>query len=268
MKKFGIIGTGNIAGAILGGALSSGIFTGADVLAYDVFEDKLAAFADGHGVTAAVSAGQIASECENILVSVKPYDLPALFEIIRAELDAAKPLIISVAAGTTIARLLGFAGGDAHIVRYMPNINAVVGESMTACCAGPGVTAEQRDFAFRLCSGFGRAVELEEKYFSAYSAIAGCGPAFVYLFIDEMARAGVKLGLSKKLATEIAAQTVLGSAKMIEESDEHPCELIDRVCSPGGTTIEGVEALKENKMASAIAKAVFASYDKDMAMQG
>lgn len=137
---------------------------------------------------------------------------------------------------------------------------------MSAYCKNNIVTAEQEEFVNRVFSACGKIVYVEEEQFPIFSAIAGCSPAFAYLYIDSLARAGVKHGMNKKTALEIAAQTVLGSAKLILESGEHPWELIDQVCSPGGTTIEGVLSLQENGFETEITKAVDASFNKDKRM--
>lgn len=150
----------------------------------------------------------------------------------------------------------------------MPNINATVGEAMTAYCTNGRPDEQQVKTVERLCSSFGKIIALDEKYFPIFGVLAGAAPAFSYLFIDELARAAVKLGMNKKQALEIAAQTVLGSAKLVAESDEHPFELIDKVCSPGGITIEGVTALQEFGFSNAITQAVRKAYEKDSKLSG
>ena len=145
----------------------------------------------------------------------------------------------------------------------MPNINAKVQAAISAFCGNERATAEDKEFILDFCNAFGRGIEIAEKNFSIYSAIGGCSPAFAFMFIDSLARAAVKNGMTKADALETAAQAVLGSAKLILESDEHPWKLVDAVCSPGGTTIEGVCSLQESGFEAAVEKAVEASYNKD-----
>ena len=151
----------------------------------------------------------------------------------------------------------------AKIVRVMPNINAKVGEAISAYCFNDSVTGEDKTNVESLLNGIGQVLCLDESYFPLFGVIGGCGPAFAYMFIDAMARAGVKNGMKKSDALKISAQTVLGSAKMILESDEHPWQLIDNVCSPGGTTIEGVTSLQADGFEAAVHNAVDKALDKD-----
>ena len=148
----------------------------------------------------------------------------------------------------------------------MPNINAKVCAAISAYCGNERVSAEDKDFVEGFCNAFGKGIEIEEKLFSIYSAIGGCSPAFAYMFIDSLARGAVKNGMTKAAALEVAAQAVLGSAKMILESGEHPWKLVDAVCSPGGTTIEGVASLQNDGFEASVIKAVEASYNKDLSL--
>ena len=145
----------------------------------------------------------------------------------------------------------------------MPNINALVGEAVSAVCAGKNATADQAKTVCNLMACTGKVLELDETMFPLFGVLGGCSPAFVYMFIDALARAGVKHGMRKDQALQIATQSVLGSAKMIAECSEHPWELIDRVCSPGGTTIEGVLSLKADGLETAVQNAVDAAVEKD-----
>ena len=145
----------------------------------------------------------------------------------------------------------------------MPNINAAVGESMTAICGSSAVTQDDKEFALSFCSCFGKAILLEEKYFSAFTAVAGSAPAFAYMFADALASAGIKYGIPAAASQEIAAQMLLGSAKMLLESPLAVSELIRNVCSPGGTTIEGVCSLKETGFENSVITAVDKTVEKD-----
>jgi pyrroline-5-carboxylate reductase len=252
--KFGFIGTGVMAGAMLESALGKGFLRREDVLAFDKYHPEAAG---RFGVGVAGSAAEIAAQCDAVQLGMKPQDLPGALEDIAGTLRERQPLVISIAAGVPLTKIAPFAS---RLARLMPNINTTIGQGMTAWCASEQAARDERAFVKSYCECFGKAVELEERHFSAFTALAGSGPAFVYLFLDELARAGVTAGLSRALALEIAAQTVSGSAAQVKESGLHPYELIDRVCSPGGTTVAGVNALREHGFTHAVSQAVLASY--------
>ena len=259
----GFIGTGNMATAIIKGVVASEMLKGEDIAVYDIATDKAETFAQEYGVRVFASENEIAQKCDKVVLSVKPNVFPLLLGKIDAELKMSNPLIISIAAGKTIDFISGCLSYDAKIVRVMPNINAKVGGAVSAYCGKSNVSEDELMFVKALCESFGIAVNISENLFSAYSAIGGCSPAFAYMFIDSLARGAVKNGMPKDIALEVAAGAVLGSAKMILESDEHPWALVDQVCSPGGTTIEGVTSLKNDGFESAVMNAVQAAIDKD-----
>lgn len=259
----GFIGTGNMATAIIKGVVSSGILKGEDIAVYDIASDKAKALAEEYGVKVFESENDIAKNCDKVVLSVKPNVFPSLLGKIDADLKENDPLIISIAAGKTIEFISGCLSYDGKIVRVMPNINAKVGAAVSAYCGKENVSESDLSFVKSLCEGFGIAVNITENLFSTYSAIGGCSPAFAYMFIDALARGAVKNGMPKNVALEVAAGAVLGSAKMILESDEHPWQLVDQVCSPGGTTIEGVTSLQNDSFESSVMNAVQAAIDKD-----
>ena len=265
--KLGFIGAGNMATAIIKGALYSKTAEPEDIYIYDIDSAKTKACAENCGVNVCSSASELVACCDAVLLAVKPFNLKPLISEIKAVLEKKAPLIISILAGTDMEYIQSLLGFEAAIVRVMPNINATVGEAMSAYCPNEKVSPEHEKYVEALCSSFGRAIKLSENYFPAFGVLAGCSPAFVYMFIDELARSGVKIGLNKKQALEIVIQSVIGSARMIEESGEHPYELVDRVCSPGGTTIEGVTALREYGFDTAIDKAVSGAYEKDFKLK-
>ena len=259
----GFIGTGNMATAIIKGVVNSGILKGEDIAVYDIASDKAKALAEEYGVKVFESENDIAKNCDKVVLSVKPNVFPSLLGKIDADLKENDPLIISIAAGKTIEFISGCLSYDGKIVRVMPNINAKVGAAVSAYCGKENVSESDLSFVKSLCESFGIAVNITENLFSTYSAIGGCSPAFAYMFIDALARGAVKNGMPKNVALEVAAGAVLGSAKMILESDEHPWQLVDQVCSPGGTTIEGVTSLQNDSFESSVMNAVQAAIDKD-----
>lgn len=257
----GFIGTGNMAQAIIRGCLSSGFAGDKTVAAYDKDTEKLSDFSSESGILACCSCKELLEMCDTVVLAVKPDVLSGLLTEHKASLE--KKLIISIAAGKSLGFYSNILGDRAKVIRVMPNINAVVGEAISAYCSNENVSAEEESYAGELLCSFGRAIKLPEEKFSVYSAIGGCSPAFVYMFIDSMARAAVKYGMNKSEALKVSAQSVLGSAKMLLESGVHPWELVDRVCSPGGTTIEGVTSLEADGFAAAVERAVEASFLKD-----
>lgn len=259
----GFIGTGNMATAIIKGVISSGLLKGEEIGVFDLQKEKVEALSKEFGLTAFTSSVSLAESCDKIVLSVKPNVISSVLSEIDAVIKEKNPLLISIAAGKTLEYLSDSVTYDAKLVRVMPNINAVVLEAVSAFCANKNVNEEEKIFVSDLLDAFGTAVEIKEELFSVFSAIAGCSPAFSYMYIDSLARGAVKNGMPKDLALKIAAQAVLGSAKMILESDEHPWSLVDKVCSPGGTTIEGVTSLQKDGFENSVIGAVQAAFDKD-----
>lgn len=259
----GFIGTGNMASAIIRGVVSSKMLEGGEIGVYDLCEEKAQELSSLYGVKVFASAKELADSCSKIVLSVKPNVIASVLGEIDGVARYKNPLFISIAAGKSLEFLSSCLTFEGRFVRVMPNINASVLAAVSAYCGGKTATEHDLAFVKKLCECFGTAVKIEEKLFSIFSAIGGCSPAFNYMYIDALARAAVKNGMPKAQALQIAAQAVLGSAKMILESDEHPWALVDRVCSPGGTTIEGVCSLQESGFEAAVEKAVQESFNKD-----
>lgn len=263
----GFIGTGNMASAIIKGIISSSFLKGEEIAVYDKDSEKAKALSLQYAVNVLSDEKEVAKKCSEIVLSVKPNVLPLVLDKIKDKIKEKSPLLISIAAGKSLDFISScLENKEARIVRVMPNINAVVLQAISAYCPNDCATKEDAEFTEKLCSSFGKAVYVPENQFSVYSAIGGCSPAFAYMFIDSLARAAVKNGMQKATALEVAAQAVLGSAKMVLESGEHPWELTDRVCSPGGTTIEGVAALQKDGFEAAVCDAVDAAVNKDRNM--
>ncbi len=262
----GFIGAGNMASAIVSGMCRSEFVKSSDIAVFDLDKSKTDALRDAYGVTVKESAVEITEDCDIIVLAVKPNVIAAVLSDIDSTAKEKNPLFISIAAGKTTEYLLSSVSYEGRFIRVMPNINALVGAAVSGICGTENVSDEDMAFAVRLCECFGTAVRTDEKLFPIFSAIGGCSPAFTYMYIDALARAAVKNGMPKAQALEVAAQAVLGSAKTILESAEHPWTLVDRVCSPGGTTIEGVAALQNAGFEAAVMNAVQASFDKDKKM--
>lgn len=263
--RIGFIGAGNMAGAIIRGMVGSGV-RGADILAYDTDTGKLVALFEECGVRMCGSAEEVISESEAVVLAVKPQVFPDLLPALADTLQECGPLVISIAAGKSLSEIEGMIGAGLPMVRVMPNLNAKVGESISAFCGNEAVGEADKDLVRRVFDTVGETVELPERLFSAFSAVGSCSPAFTLLYIDALAQAGVRAGIPKATALKIASQSVLGTARLLQETGEHPRALADAVCSPGGTTIEGVAALQEKGFEAAVLKAVKASIEKDLSL--
>ena len=263
MFKLGFIGCGNMATAIMNGAVKSDFLKGEDICVFDVDTAKADALKEGLGVAVLDSASAVAENSYAVVLAVKPQVFPVVLPQIKDSVVKNDTAIISIGAGKTLNYITSFFEDFTPVVRVMPNINAKVGASMSAVCGNANVNEDLLNFTKELCRSFGDVVELPESQFSIFGVIAGCSPAYAFMFIDSMARAAVLNGMSKEQALKIAAQAVLGSAKMMLESDENPWALINSVCSPGGTTIEGIATLQNENFDKAVMDAVQASFEKD-----
>ncbi len=259
----GFIGAGNMASAIIAGMCKSEFVKSKDIAVFDLDKNKTDILSKSYGITVKASAGEIAESCDKIVLAVKPNVIASVLADIDSVVKEKNPLFISIAAGKTTEYLLDCVSYEGRFIRVMPNINALVGAAVSGYCGTENVSDEDMSFAENFCECFGTAVRIDEKLFPIFSAIGGCSPAFTYMYIDALARAAVKNGMPKAQALEVAAQSVLGSAKTVLESADHPWALVDRVCSPGGTTIEGVASLQRDGFEAAVMNAVQASFDKD-----
>ena len=266
MLKLGFIGAGNMGSAILRGLVASEYLTADDMAICDLNTRKLEELSDQYpGLTCTESDVELAEMCDMIVLAVKPFFMAEVIEHIRDELNG--KAVISIAAGWTVDQLTtALEGSGATCLRVMPNTPAMVGEGMTAICEDTTFSEEDLAFAKGIFNSVGRTVLLPEKLFDGVIAISGSSPAYVYMMIEAMADAGVKEGLYRSTAYELAAQAVLGSALMVLESGTHPGALKDAVCSPAGTTIEAVEELERKGFRAAIMDAmkVCAQKSRDM----
>lgn len=212
LNKVGFIGFGNMAQAIITGMISSGNFSYNDIGAYDKDTEKLNEGTEKLKIQAFSSNEELVSSCDCVVLAVKPNALQQVLEPLKENLCKANPLVISIAAGQSIEKLQNFMGYEAAVVRVMPNINAIASQAVSGYTFSDKVSKVQIDFAKKVLNSFGTCVEVDEDKFSAYSAIAGCSPAYTYLFIDALARVGVKYGLTKKesleLVTSVAIETI------------------------------------------------------------
>ena len=260
MSNIGFIGTGNMGYAMLKGAISS--ISPENVGVTDRSFDKAESIAQETGVRHFESNADCVKNCKYVVFSIKPQVYENVVDEIRKYVDDSK-IIISLAPNVSIEMLNGMFGKNVRVVRLMPNTPALVGEGMTGYCYDDALfNEEEKTFLADLFNSFGKAVKVSEKIMSAVVCASGSSPAYVFMFIEALADSVVKYGMSRDDAYTFVAQTVLGSAKMVFESGEHPGVLKDRVCSPGGTTIRAVEKLEECGLRNALFKATEACYNK------
>lgn len=259
--KIGFIGLGNMAKAIIGGMLQNDMVQRSDIVGSAKTEETREAVRASYGIDIKETNAEVARESEVLILAVKPQFFQTVIEEIRGEV-ATDTLIISIAAGKTLGWIEDAFGREIKLVRCMPNTPALVGAGCTGVCVNDRVSQAETDYSIRLMESFGRACLVPEHLMDAVGAVSGSSPAYVFMFIEAMADAAVAAGMSRAQAYEFAAQAVYGSAKLVLESGRHPGELKDMVCSPGGTTIQGVRVLEERGMRGAVIDALTATVEQ------
>lgn len=254
--RWGFIGAGKMASALIRGMIRAGAASPSSIAASDPSPEALSAL-EAEGISLAGSNAEVAERSDAIVLAVKPQAMDAALGELGARAEG--KLVVSVAAGVMIERLCSGLGSGVRVVRVMPNTPALVGEGAAAYCFGPGVTSEDEELVLRLLRSVGMARRVPESLMDAATGLCGSGPAFVYAVVEAMSDGGVLAGLPRDLATAMAAQTVLGAARMVLETGLHPGVLKDQVTSPGGTTIAGVHALERGGLRAALIDAVRAA---------
>ena len=255
--KVGFIGCGNMGGA-LARAVSKVLTT--DVYIYDYNEQKADDFAKEIGAKKCDNF-TLAKECDYIFLGVKPNVLPSVLEGIKGALSENDSFVlVSMAAGVKIEKIESII--SAPIIRIMPNTPVAVGSGMISWCKNGSVTDESAQAFEAIMAEAGKLLAIDEKLIDAATAVAGCGPAFVYMFAEALADGGVQCGLTRDASLTLAAETIKGAAEMILKTGKHPEQLKDEVCSPGGSTIVGVHALEDGAFRATTSGAVIAAYEK------
>ena len=257
MIKIGFIGCGNMGGAL---AAAAAKYKDAEIRLFDKDEDKAKALAERIGGIVCDIDGVCA--CELVFLGVKPNIIPIVADEIAKKVAASGATVISMAAGVSLAKLAVMLG-DLPIIRIMPNTPAEVGYGMILYTANEKGAGTVPLFLESMAAA-GKFDAIDERLIDAASAISGCGPAFVYMFIEALADGGVMSGLPRDKAMLYAAETLIGAAEVVKRTGRHPGALKDAVCSPGGSTIEGVKALEDGKMRGTVSGAVVASYEKTL----
>lgn len=258
---YGFIGLGNMASAILGGIIRNGIASADDIVGSAKTQETRERIQKQYGIRTLSSNKEVAGTSDVLFLAVKPGVLPLVIEEIRDDVSR-DTLIISVAAGKTTKWLTDQFDTPVKIVRCMPNTPALVGAGCSALCRNENVTDEELDLALTICRSFGTAEVVSESLMDTVGAVSGASPAYVFMFIEALADAGVKGGMPRAQAYRFAAQTLMGSGKLMLETGRHPGELKDMVTSPGGTTIEGVQVLEDEGLRGAVMDAIEAAIDK------
>ena len=253
--KIGFIGCGNMGGALARAA-------GGEIFLYDKYTACAEALAKEIGATCAPCAIELTKGVQTVFLGVKPNIIPTVLEEIKDALCG--KTVVSMAAGVSIASIEAICGKGVPIIRIMPNTPAAVGEGMILVAKNAAVTDGLLEDFLTSMKGAGRFDVIDERLMDAASAVSGCGPAFVYMFIEALADGGVKCGLPRDKAQLYAEATVRGAAALALATGKNPGALKDAVCSPGGTTIEGVMALEEGAFRGAVMSAVTAAYEKTL----
>ena len=263
--KIGFIGAGNMAASIIKGIITAGTVSDENIIAYDAFKERLEQLSAENGFKAAPSNERVIEESDIVFLAVKPNVIEPVLKPLAELITKRQPVIVSIAAGTPMSSISGFLKNEEiSIVRILPNMNVEIGEGVVAICRNAKVSDDQLEKVKSLLRPLGRIIPIDEEMMTTFSSLGGCGTAYTLMFIEALAKAGLKEGLPKAQAIEIAAQAVAGTAKLLLESKEHPYVLIDRACSPGGTTICGVKALEDGAFTSTVMKAVAASSARDV----
>ncbi len=264
-KTIGFIGGGNMASAIIGGILKANLAQKEQVMASCKSEESVKRLQDMFGIVATTDNKAVAAKADILFLAVKPNMFATVISEIR-DCTKANQIVVSIAAGQTIAAIEEAFGKNIKLVRTMPNTPALVGEAMSALCVNANVSGDEFQEVLSIFKCFGEAEAVPEAMIDAVIGVSGSSPAYVYMFIEAMADAAVADGMPRQQAYRFAAQSVLGSAKMVLESGKHPGELKDAVCSPGGTTIEAVAKLEESGFRQSVIAAQRACVQKSRDM--
>jgi pyrroline-5-carboxylate reductase len=255
-KKIGFIGSGNMGEALISGLVLSKAAKPENIICSDIAEDQLEEIQSRYKVATTTSNIEVAKQSEIIVYATKPQILGQVLKETADALDKSK-LIISIAAGVPLAAIAAGLDKELRLIRVMPNICAFVKESATAIAAGEFASKKDLDLARAIFDSVGRTVVIQENVLmDAFTGLSGSGPAYIFTIVDAMADAGVKMGLSRKDSLFLSTQTVLGAARLLLESGEHPGQLKDRVASPGGTAIAGIHTLEQGGLRTTMINAV------------
>jgi pyrroline-5-carboxylate reductase len=256
MKKIGFVGAGNMAGALIRGLLRAGQYNSTDIVAADPIDVQLRRLKRAHKIDVVRDNRELVKQSQTVILAVKPQTMAAVLDEIRAEVNPRK-LFVSIAAGFPLRRLEAGLGGQARVVRVMPNTPVLVGRGVSVAVAGSKATPADLKQTLKLFKAVGEAVSITgEDLLDAVTALSGSGPAFVYLFAESLIEGGVRGGLPQNLAAQLAHATLGGAAAMLAESGLTSRELREMVVSPGGTTQAGLSTLESHHFREALIAAI------------
>ena len=258
--RIAFIGAGNMAQAMIGGIIRNGLLTPEEVIATAATQSTLDKVVGEYGVAVSLDNCE-AAKADIVVLAVKPVYYETVIQEIKDTITP-EQIIVTIAAGKTLKWVSDAFGGERKIIRTMPNTPALVGEGITAVCPGENISDAELEQVCHLLEGFGKAEVIPESLMDAVIAVSGSSPAYIFMLIEAMADAAVAEGMPRVKAYQFAAQSVLGSAKMVLETGKHPGELKDMVCSPAGTTIEAVKVLEEKGFRSSIMECMHACAEK------
>jgi pyrroline-5-carboxylate reductase len=261
MTKIGIIGLGKMGEAVVQGLQRSKHNREYQIRGTCRSQESAKDATQRLGISCSNDNAELVRSSEILLLCVKPHQAESVLKSLASQFTS-KHLIVSICASITSQQIHDWSGGQAAVIRAMPNTPCLIGEGMTVYCPGPSAKSTHLDAVARIFETLGKTAQLEESLMDGATGLSGCGPAYVYLIIESLSEAGVKVGLPRHVATLLAAQTLSGSAKMLLERGIHPAELKDEVTTPAGCTIDGLMALEEGKLRVTLIKAVLAAEKK------
>lgn len=266
-QTLSIIGMGKMGEAIAKGLLDSPLGAEYRILGTTRTEESSREVRESLKIACSTDNSGAIRDADIILLALKPHQVE---KVLRANAEHISPrqLIISICAAITTGQISDWCGGRASVIRAMPNTPCLIKSGVTAICAGPRCESKHLKIAERIFGELGIVTVLEESLFDGVTGLSGCGPAYIYLMIESLSEAGVKVGISRKQATILAAQTMMGAAKMVLDRGEHPAALKDEVTTPAGCTIDGLMALEEGKLRVTLIKAVLAATRRSQKMRG
>jgi len=264
--KLAIIGAGKMGEAMISGFLKSDEYEPQDIQVFEIIDSRRKYISQTYNVKCVDDAKEAASFADLTIIAVKPRHVKTALDQIAPAMEPGK-IIVSIAAGVTLGFLRKHLPEDIPVVRVMPNITCQVREAMIVACPSENTRKEEVEMVIGTLSLLGHVITLDEKYLNLATGLVGSGPAYIYLIIEALADAGVRLGLPKNVSILLAAQTTLGAAKMVVETGEHPTKLKDMVSTPAGTTVEGLLALEEGKLRAVIITAVTKAAERSKQLQ-
>jgi len=260
-KKIGFIGAGAMAEALIAGFTGAGLVQGSAIRVFDISGSRVSYIAEKFGVGSAGSGVELVKDVDVIILAVKPFNIKGVLEEVGSAVRPGQ-LVISIAAGYPLADLEPMIPSGTPVIRVMPNTPCLVGSGMSVLSLGTAAGPQEEEVALSLFRAVGDAVVLPEKLLEAATGLSGSGPAYIYLVIEALIDAGVRVGIPRDIARRLAVQTVAGATKMVRETGLHPGVLKDMVTSPGGTTIVGLEVLEQNCVRASLMEAVVAANER------